>query len=109
MNLRLFHLWEKISNLPVLNYGEKELAEGKLNIRLKEIEIVEKATEFENRKHVYKSTNEKIVASREVKSLILNLNEVYKETKDPEIMEMMKRLTLIKRKVEKRLKGRPDA
>ena len=30
-------------------------------------------------------------------------------TKDPEIMEMMKRLTLIKRKVEKRLKGRPDA
>ena len=79
-------------------------------MEVKETEIVEKATEFENRKHVYKSTNEKIVASREVKlSLILNLNEIYKETKDPEIMEMMKRLTLIKRKVEKRLKGRPGA
>jgi hypothetical protein len=58
---------------------------------------------------VYKSTNEKIVASREVKSLILDLNEIYKENKDPDLMEMMKRLTLIKRKVEKRLKGRPDS
>ena len=72
-------------------------------------EIIEKAAEFENRKHVYKSTNEKIVASREVKSLILELNEIYKENKDADIMDMMKRLTIIKRKVEKRLKGRPDS
>jgi hypothetical protein len=72
-------------------------------------EIFEKAPEFENRKHVYKSTNEKIVASREVKSLILELNEIYKENKDSDLMDMMKRLTLIKRKVEKRLKGRPDS
>ena len=71
--------------------------------------IIEKALEFESRKHVYKSTNEKIVASREVKSLILELNEIYKENKDPDLMEMMKRLTLIKRKVEKRLKGRPGS
>ena len=56
-----------------------------------------------------KSTNEKIVASREVKSLILELNEIYKENKDPDLMDMMKRLTLIKRKVEKRLKGRPGS
>ena len=41
-------------------------------MEVKETEIVEKATEFESRRHVYKSTNEKIVASREVKSLILN-------------------------------------
>ena len=73
------------------------------------MELIEKAIEFENRKHVYKSTNEKIVASREVKTLILELNEIYKESKDSEIMEMMKRLTVIKKKVEKRLKGRPDA
>ena len=44
--------------------------------------IIEKAIEFESRKHVYKSTNEKIVASREVKNLILDLNEIYKENKD---------------------------
>ena len=78
-------------------------------MEVKVTEIIEKATEFEKRKHVYKSTNEKIVASREVKSLILDLNEIYKENKDPDLMEMMKRLTLMKRKVEKRLKGRPDS
>ena len=38
-------------------------------MEVKDTEIIDKATEFENRKHVYKSTNEKIVASREVKSL----------------------------------------
>ena len=70
--------------------------------------IIEKALEFENRKHVYKSTNEKIVASREVKSLILDLNEIYKANKDSEIMDIMKRLTVIKKKVEKRLKGRQN-
>ncbi len=78
-------------------------------MEVKDTEIIDKATEFENRKHVYKSTNEKIVASREVKSLILELNEIYKESKDSEIMDMMKRLTVIKRKVEKRLKGRPGS
>ena len=78
-------------------------------MEVKDTEIIEKAAEFENRKHVYKSTNEKIVASREVKSLILELNEIYKENKDSDIMDMMKRLTIIKRKVEKRLKGRPDS
>ena len=71
------------------------------------MKIIEKAIEFESRKHTYKSTNDKIVASREVKSLILELNEIYKESKDSDIMDMMKRLTVIKRKVEKRLKGRP--
>ena len=78
-------------------------------MEVKDNEIIDKATEFENRKHVYKSTNEKIVASREVKGLILELNEIYKENKDSDIMDMMKRLTVIKRKVEKRLKGRPGS
>ena len=78
-------------------------------MEVKDNEIIDKATEFENRKHVYKSTNEKIVASREVKSLILELNEIYKENNDSDIMDMMKRLTVIKRKVEKRLKGRPGS
>tara|TARA_B100001564_G_C20634493_1_gene669000 strand:+ start:569 stop:790 length:222 start_codon:yes stop_codon:yes gene_type:complete len=73
------------------------------------MEVIDRALEFENRKHTYKSTNEKIVASREIKNLILELNEIYKENKDPEIMDIMKRLTVIKRKVEKRLKGRPQS
>ena len=71
------------------------------------MEIIEKALEFENRKHKFITTSDRIVASREVKSLILAINEIYKENKDAELMDLMKRLTVIKQKIEKRLKGRP--
>ena len=47
------------------------------------------------------------MAAREAKDLILSLNEVYKENKDVKIMDLMKRLTLIKQKIERRLKGKP--
>ncbi|KAA5823420.1 hypothetical protein FPF71_11990 [Algibacter amylolyticus] len=71
------------------------------------MEIIDKALEFEQRRHTFKTTSERIESSREVKSLILGLNDIYKEKKDPEIMDLMKRLTVIKQKIEKRLKGRP--
>jgi len=71
------------------------------------MDIIKKGEEFEQRKHVFKTTSERIKASREVKDLILSLNEVYKQDKDPAIMDLMKRLTTIKQKIEKRLKGRP--
>lgn len=71
------------------------------------MDIIDKALEFEQRKHTFKTTSERIESSREVKDLILSLNSVYKEKKDPEIMDLMKRLTAIKQKIEKRLKGRP--
>ncbi|MBU3012812.1 MULTISPECIES: hypothetical protein [Polaribacter] len=69
--------------------------------------LLERAVEFENRKFSFKTTSDRILASREVKALILELNEVYKQEKDPEIMDQMKRLTAVKQKIEKRLKGRP--
>ena len=69
--------------------------------------LFEKATEFEQRKHTFKTTSDRIIASREVKALILELNEVYKLEKDPDIMDQMKRLTAVKQKIERRLKGRP--
>ena len=69
------------------------------------MELVEKALEFEERKLSLKTT-ERILASREVKALILGLNEIYKKTKNPELMDLMKRLTVIKKKIEKRLKLR---
>lgn len=71
------------------------------------MEIIDKALEFEQRRHTFKTTSERIESSREVKSLILGLNDIYKEEKDPKIMDLMKRLTVIKQKIEKRLKGRP--
>ena len=70
------------------------------------MDIIEHALEFEQRKQTFITTSDRIVASREVKSLILAVNELYKENQDPELMDLMKRLTAIKQKIEKRLKGR---
>lgn len=67
------------------------------------MEIIAHALEFEKRKLSLKSTNDRILASKEVKGLILDLNEIYKVNKDQSIMDLMKRLTVIKRKVESRL------
>ncbi|TWO31682.1 hypothetical protein E1J38_012325 [Seonamhaeicola sediminis] len=72
------------------------------------MKLIERALEFEQRKHTFKTTSERIESSREVKALILEINDVYKETKDPELMDLMKRLTVIKQKIEKRLKGRQN-
>ena len=67
------------------------------------MEIIEKAKEFETAKRSLKSLSERIIASKEVKRLILGVNEIYKKNKDPELMDLMKRLTVIKQKIEKRL------
>lgn len=69
--------------------------------------LLERAEEFENRKFRFVTTSDRILASREAKSLILEINEVYKETKDSDLMDLMKRLTVIKQRIEKRLKGKP--
>jgi hypothetical protein len=71
------------------------------------MDILERAVEFENRKFKFKTTSDRILAAREAKDLILGINEIYKQKKDAQLMELMKRLTVIKQKIEKRLKGRP--
>ena len=71
------------------------------------MDLINKALEFEKQKRRSLSTSDRVRISREAKSLILGLNEIYKEKKDTKIMDIMKRLTIIKQKIEKRLKGRP--
>ncbi|TYA54355.1 hypothetical protein [Formosa maritima] len=71
------------------------------------MKLINKALEFEKTSLKSLSTSDRIEISREAKSLILELNEIYKNDKDEKIMEIMKRLTAMKQKVEKRLKGRP--
>ncbi|WP_298487780.1 hypothetical protein [uncultured Maribacter sp.] len=71
------------------------------------MDLTERALEFETRKMSNMSTSDRVEASREAKALILEINEIYKETKDSELMDMMKRLTEKKKKIEKRLKGAP--
>ncbi|MBT4780542.1 hypothetical protein OAB30_03350 [Polaribacter sp.] len=71
------------------------------------MELIEKALEYEKRKMRFPTTSDRIMAAREAKDLILSLNEVFKKNKDPNIMDIMKRLTVIKQRIEKRLKGKP--
>ena len=70
------------------------------------MDIINEALEFEQRKLKSLTTSDRIEISRKAKSLIMGLNEIYKRKKDDQIMEIMKRLTTIKRKVEKRLMGK---
>lgn len=69
------------------------------------MDIINEALEFEQRKLKSLSTSDRVEISRQAKALILGLNEIYKRKKDEKIMDIMKRLTTVKRKVEKRLKG----
>ena len=71
------------------------------------MDLIGRALEFEQRKMRSLSTSDRVKISREAKALILDLNQIYKKNKDQNIMDIMKRLTAIKRKVEKRLKGAP--
>ena len=71
------------------------------------MDIINEALEFEQIKMKSLSTSDRVEISRKAKTLILSLNEIYKRKKDEQIMDLMKRLTAIKQKVEKRLKGRP--
>ena len=70
------------------------------------MDIINEALEFEQTKFKSLSTSDRVEISRKAKALILALNEIYKQKKDDKIMDIMKRLTAIKRKVEKRLHGR---
>ncbi|XCF04922.1 hypothetical protein ABI125_09300 [Tamlana crocina] len=71
------------------------------------MDIINEALAFEQRKMKSLSTSDRVKISREAKRLILDLNKIYKQKKDENIMDIMKRLTAIKQKVEKRLKGAP--
>lgn len=72
------------------------------------MDILNEAKAFEKAKMSNMSTSDRVVASREAKRLILAINEIYKNTKESELMDLMKRLTAKKKKIEIRLKGRPD-
>ena len=71
------------------------------------MDLMERVAEFEARKMSGITTSDRVTYSREVKALILEINEIYKETKEVELMDIMKRLTVKKKKIEKRLKGNP--
>ncbi len=73
------------------------------------MDILEEAIIFENAKMSNMSTSDRVVASREAKRLVLAINEIYKKTKDITLMDLMKRLTVKKKRIDVRLNGRPDS
>jgi hypothetical protein len=72
------------------------------------MDLINEAIAFEKEKMSNMSSSDRVVASREAKRLILALNEIYKKTNDANLMDIMKRLTVKKKRIEIRLKGRPD-
>ncbi|TVZ26897.1 hypothetical protein JM83_1896 [Gillisia sp. Hel_I_86] len=70
------------------------------------MDIIKEAKKFEKSKMSNMSTSDRVAASRKAKKLILAINEIYKETGDPILMDLMKLLTTKKKKIEVRLKGR---
>ncbi len=71
------------------------------------MDVINEAIEFEKSKMSNMSTSDRVAATREAKRLILALNEMYKKSKDTELMDIMKCLTAKKKKIEIRLKGKP--
>ncbi|MDC8005841.1 hypothetical protein POV27_17440 [Aureisphaera galaxeae] len=71
------------------------------------MDLLLRAEEFEKRKMSHMSTSDRVKASREAKELVLSINKIYKATKNPKLMDIMKRITVKKRKIEKRIKGMP--
>ncbi|WP_297763692.1 hypothetical protein [uncultured Muriicola sp.] len=71
------------------------------------MDIFKRADAFINLKMSHMSTSDRVQASRDAKEIILAINEIYKKSKDEELMDLMKQLTGKKQKIEKRLKGSP--
>lgn len=73
------------------------------------MDILKEASIFEQAKMSHMTTSDRVTASREAKRLVLAINEIYKKTKDTTLMDVMKRLTIKKKRIDIRLKGRPDS
>ena len=70
-------------------------------------ELLHRAEIFEKKKLSHLTTSDRVKASREAKELILAINKFYKQDQDHRLMDIMKQLTVKKRKIEKRLTGKP--
>lgn len=71
------------------------------------MKTIKEAQEFLNTKMNGLSTSDRVQLSRDAKRIVLAINEIYKESKDPRLMELMKELTVKKKRIDIRLKGRP--
>ena len=87
---------------------EKAVIEELLKKKIEDMEILEEAADFEKAKMSHMSNSDRVEASREAKRLVLEINKIYQETKEASLMDLMKRLTIKKQRIDIRLKGRPN-
>jgi hypothetical protein len=73
------------------------------------MKILQEAEVFEKIKMSNMSNSDRVIASREAKRLILAINKIYLDTKEATLMDVMKRLTSKKKRIDIRLKGRPTS
>jgi hypothetical protein len=73
------------------------------------MEILQEAEIFEKAKMSNMSNSDRVTASREAKRLVLAINKIYKKTKEATLMDVMKRLTIKKKRIDIQLKGRPNS
>lgn len=67
-------------------------------------EILQEAEQYNKMSMARMSYTDKVKASMQGKELVLSINEVYKKTNDPELMEVMKLVTIKKKKIDKKLR-----
>jgi len=78
-----------------------------MNTKVKDVSLtywVHKAHEYLSLKIKNITNSDRIKASRLGKSIVLGINETYKKTKDPELMDLMKKVTVKKQIIDKRLR-----
>jgi len=71
--------------------------------------LIKEAENFIIAKMTHMTTSDRVSASREAKRLTLAINEYYKKSRDGDLMDLMKRITVKKKRIDVRLKGRPDS
>lgn len=68
--------------------------------------IKTEAQDYLNAKMNNMTTSDRVKASREGKRLILVINELFKSTNEKSLMDLMKAITVKKKKIEVRLNGK---
>ena len=71
--------------------------------------LINESEDFIKAKMTHMTTSDRVAAPREAKRLTLEINELYKVNKDADLMDLMKRITAKKKRIDIRLKGRPDS
>ena len=75
---------------------------------MKNNENINQVEDYEKLTMSHMSTSDRVKYSRVGKALVLSINDIYKESKETELMDLMKRVTVKKQKIEKRIKAVPE-